>query len=327
MIVSIVIPARNEESSIEKLVTLIRATFSDMARVAAHEIILVDDGSVDGTWSVIQRLSAQPERDVKGIRLRRNFGKATALSAGFKECSGELIVTMDADLQDDPKEIPRFIEKIDEGYDLVSGWKKIRNDPLSKTAPSRLFNGVTARLTGIDLHDFNCGFKCYRREVIDSIVLYGELHRYIPVLAHDLGFKIGELPVEHHPRLHGVSNYGWERYARGMVDLLTVLAITRWLHKPGHLFGGLGLLIGLMGFSVLGYLFVVWLLGLGTIGGRPLLTFGVLTTLISLQMISLGVIAEFFIKFNQPKQFNTFIAARSSGDAQRPEPSKEVGPP
>lgn len=326
MIVSIVIPARNEESSIEQLVTLIRATFSDMARVATHEIILVDDGSVDGTWSLIQRLSAQPERDVKGIRLRRNFGKATALSAGFKECSGDLIVTMDADLQDDPKEIPRFIEKIDEGYDLVSGWKKIRNDPLSKTAPSRLFNGVTARLTGIDLHDFNCGFKCYRREVIDNIVLYGELHRYIPVLAHDLGFKIAELPVEHHPRLHGVSNYGWERYARGMVDLLTVLAITRWLHKPGHLFGGLGLLIGLMGFSVLGYLFVVWLLGLGTIGGRPLLTFGVLTTLISLQMISLGVIAEFFIKFNQPKQFNTFIAARSSGDAPCPEPSKEVGP-
>lgn len=326
MIVSIVIPARNEETSIEQLVTLIRATFSEMAQIATHEIILVDDGSVDGTWSVIQRLSAQSESDVKGIRLRRNFGKATALSAGFKECAGDLIITMDADLQDDPKEIPRFIEKIEEGYDLVSGWKKVRNDPFSKTAPSRLFNRVTARLTGIDLHDFNCGFKCYRREVIDNIVLYGELHRYIPVLAHDLGFRIGELPVEHHPRLHGVSKYGWERYARGMVDLLTVMAITRWLHKPGHLFGGLGLLIGLMGLGVLGYLFVVWLLGLGTIGGRPLLTFGVLTTLISLQMISLGVIAEFFIKFNQPKQLNAFIAARSSGDALRPE-RPEIEPP
>lgn len=326
MIVSIVIPARNEETSIEQLVTLIRATFSEMAQVATHEIILVDDGSVDGTWSVIQRLSAQSKSAVKGIRLRRNFGKATALSAGFKECAGDLIITMDADLQDDPKEIPRFIEKIEEGYDLVSGWKKVRNDPFSKTAPSRLFNRVTARLTGIDLHDFNCGFKCYRREVIDNIVLYGELHRYIPVLAHDLGFRIGELPVEHHPRLHGVSKYGWERYARGMVDLLTVMAITRWLHKPGHLFGGLGLLIGLMGLGVLGYLFVVWLLGLGTIGGRPLLTFGVLTTLISLQMISLGVIAEFFIKFNQPKQLNAFIAARSSGDSLRPE-RPEIEPP
>jgi glycosyltransferase involved in cell wall biosynthesis len=318
MKISIVIPARNEESSLRQITEQINATVVGMDLVAPIEIIFVDDGSTDGSWNIIEELSRNAANHVRGIRLRRNFGKASALSAGFKECVGDLIFTMDADLQDEPKEIPRFIAKIEEGYDLVSGWKRVRNDPFSKTAPSRLFNHITARLTGIDLHDFNCGFKCYRREVIDNIVLYGELHRYIPVLAHDLGFRIGELSVEHHPRVHGVSKYGWERYARGMVDLLTVLAITRWLHKPGHLFGGLGLLLGLMGFSVLGYLFVVWLLGLGTIGGRPLLTFGVLTSLISLQMISLGVIAEFFIKFNQPKQLNAFIAARSNGGTKRP---------
>lgn len=322
MIISVVIPTLNEEASLRQLTNEINAAIAGMDRVASHEIIF---GSTDRSWDIIEELSRIRENHVRGIRLRRNLGKAAALSAGFNECRGNLIFTMDADLQDDPKEIPNFINMMNKGFDLVSGWKKIRNDPIIKTAPSRIFNFVTARLTGIELHDFNCGFKCYRREVIDNIVLYGELHRYVPVLAHDMGFRIGEVAVEHHPRMHGASKYGWERYTRGMLDLLTVLATTRWLHKPGHLFGGFGLLIGLMGLGVLGYLIVIWLLGLGPIGGRPLLTFGVLTTLISLQMISLGLIAEFLIKFNQPKQFTAFIAARTNGgvlnlEQQRTEP-------
>lgn len=310
MKISIVIPARNEEASLRQLTDKINATIAGMERVASHEIIFVDDGSTDRSWDIIEELSCTRENHVRGIRLRRNRGKAAALSAGFNECQGNLIFTMDADLQDDPKEIPNFINMMDKGFDLVSGWKRIRNDPIMKTAPSRLFNFVTARLTGIDLHDFNCGFKCYRREVIDNIVLYGELHRYVPVLAHDLGFRIGEVAVEHHPRVHGASKYGWERYTRGMLDLLTVLATTRWLHKPGHLFGGIGILLALIGFGVLGYMAIIWALGLGPIGGRPLLTFGVLTTVISLQMISLGVIAEFLIKFNQPKNQSAYISAK-----------------
>lgn len=325
MIISVVIPTLNEEASLRQLTDEINAAIAGVDRVASHEIIFVDDGSTDRSWDIIEELSRIRKNHVRGIRLRRNLGKAAALSAGFNECRGNLIFTMDADLQDDPKEIPNFINMMDKGFDLVSGWKRVRNDPIIKTAPSRIFNFVTARLTGIELHDFNCGFKCYRREVIDNIVLYGELHRYVPVLAHDMGFRIGEVAVEHHARMHGASKYGWERYTRGMLDLLTVLATTRWLHKPGHLFGGLGLLIGLIGLGVLGYLFVIWLLGLGPIGGRPLLTFGVLSTLISLQMISLGVIAEFLIKLNQPKQFNAFIAARTNGgvlnlEQQRTEP-------
>lgn len=318
MKLSIVVPVRNEEASLRQIAEQINAAVEGMNLVAPHEIIFVDDGSTDHSWNLIEDMSSVGSSRVRGIRLRRNFGKATALSAGFKECQGDLVVTMDADLQDDPKEIPRFIAKVEEGYDLVSGWKRLRQDPIAKTLPSRLFNRVTACLTGIDLHDFNCGFKCYRREVIDNIELYGELHRYIPVLAHDLGFKIGEISVEHHPRIHGASKYGWERYVRGMVDLLTVLAITRWLRKPAHLFGGLGLLIGALGFSALSYLFFIWLMDLGPIGGRPLLTFGVLTTLISLQLISLGVIAEFLIKFNQSKQFGAAISARTGATAVRP---------
>lgn len=319
MNISIIIPACNEDASIRPLVEQINSALQNGGPVTSYEIIIVDDGSSDGTWKIIQELSADPNFRVKGIRMRRNFGKATALNAGFQECVGDLVFTMDADLQDDPKEIPRFIEKIEEGFDMVSGWKLVRNDPISKTMPSRLFNRVTAFLTGIELHDFNCGFKCYKREVIENMDLYGELHRYIPVLAHDLGFKVGELPVEHHPRTHGVSKYGWERYARGTVDLLTVLATTRWLQKPGHLFGGIGLLVGFIGLCVLGYLFIVWSFGWGTIGGRPLLTFGVLTTLISLQLVSLGVIAEFLIKFSRSRKLSPLISART----QPPNASQE----
>lgn len=271
------------------------------------EILFIDDGSSDASWSVMQSITRRLPGVVKAIRFRRNMGKALALEAGFRACRGDIVFTMDADLQDDPKEIPRFLEKLKQGFDLVSGWKRKRYDPLSKTLPSKLFNGVTARLTGIRLNDFNCGFKCYRRNVVDSIRLYGEMHRYIPVLAADLGYRVGEIEVEHHPRVHGKSKYGLERYVRGFIDLLTVLATTRWLVKPGHLFGGIGVLLGLVGGASLAYLFLIWLVESEPIGGRPLLIFGVLTTVASLQMLSLGVIAEFFVK-SAPLDLSRYVA-------------------
>jgi glycosyltransferase involved in cell wall biosynthesis len=199
---------------------------------------------------------------------------------------------MDADLQDDPSEIPKFLAKISEGFDVVSGWKNNRQDPISKTLPSKLFNKITAKITGIPLHDFNCGFKAYKKEVLKGIKIYGELHRYIPVLAHELGFISTEVSVNHNKREFGESKYGWERYTRGLVDLLTVLATTRYLTKPGHLFGGLGVLSGLLGTLILSYLGVLWFVDDAPIGTRPLFSVGILLEILSIQMISLGVLAE-----------------------------------
>jgi len=260
---------------------------------------------------------------VNTIKLRKNFGKAAALDCGFKEASGDIIITMDADLQDDPSELAKFIAKIDDGYDVVSGWKEKRNDPTSKTLPSKLFNRVTAFTTGIELHDFNCGYKAYRKEALTNVHLYGELHRYIPVLAHDAGFKIGEVSINHRPREHGVSKYGWERYARGLLDLLTVVATTRYFQKPGHLFGSAGLLIGLVGFAILAYLGVIWTLGIGPIGGRPLLAFGILMTILSIQLISLGILAELITRHLRSNQAPNIIKAKKQKhDAQNREELK-----
>lgn len=308
MKISVVVPIRNEHATLGKLVMLIFSTAKAMPGSHDLEVILVDDGSDDDSWLLIEELSESFGKAIKGIKLRRNFGKAIALEAGFRAANGDVIFTMDGDLQDDPKEIPRFLEKLDQGYDLVSGWKMKRYDPVSKTLPSKLFNKVTAWATGVNLHDFNCGFKCYKREVIDRLSVYGELHRYVPVLAADLGFRVGEIEVEHHPRQHGVSKYGWERYMRGFVDLITVLATTRWLNKPGHLFGGIGVLFGFIGGLMLIYVSVLWFVGLGPIGNRPLLLFGVMFSIFSLQMISLGIIAEFFIKVGTPRRVDALIA-------------------
>lgn len=308
--ISVVVPIKNEYASLGDLVMLIFSTVKTMPGSHELEIILVDDGSEDDSWSLIKKLSEDFRKFVNGIRLRRNFGKAIALEAGFRAATGDIIFTMDGDLQDDPKEIPRFLEKLDQGYDLVSGWKLKRHDPVSKTLPSKLFNKVTSWTTGVKLHDFNCGFKCYRREVIDRLSVYGELHRYVPVLAADLGFRVGEIEVKHHPRQHGVSKYGWERYLRGFVDLITVLATTRWLNKPGHLFGGIGVLFGFAGGLMLLYLSALWFMGLGPIGDRPLLLFGVMFSIFSLQMISLGIIAEFFIKARGPGNIDALISEK-----------------
>lgn len=312
-LLSFVIPVKDEEACVEELADRIVASVDSTCPEYAAELVFIDDGSTDRSWDVIQSISTRYPGIVQAIRFRRNLGKALALDAGFRASRGEVVFTMDADLQDDPKEIPRFLKKLEEGLDLVSGWKRTRHDPLSKTLPSKLFNGVTAWVTGVRLNDFNCGFKCYRREIVDNIRLYGELHRYIPVLAADLGYRVGEIEVEHHPRVHGRSKYGWERYVRGFIDLLTVLATTRWLVKPGHLFGGIGVGLGIIGGVCLAYLFLVWLFGAAPIGGRPLLAFGVLTTLASLQMLSLGVIAEFYVK-SVPIDVDRYVSARLGAD-------------
>lgn len=282
-----------------------------------YEIVMVDDGSTDLSWSRINDLSQDPDNHIKALGLRRNFGKAAALSVGMNHVDGELIFTLDADLQDDPKEIGKFLQKLDEGYDMVSGWKRKRNDPLTKTVPSKLFNWVTAKLTGLPLNDFNCGFKCYRREVIDQMHIYGELHRYIPVLAADLGYRVAEVEVEHHARQHGCSKYGWERYARGLLDLITVLTITRWMQKPGHLFGGVGILLGIIGGATLSYLFALWLLDMGPIGTRPLLMFGIMVSIFSLQMVSFGLIAEFIVRVRGPIDTQLLVKRSISTPAKK----------
>ncbi len=310
MDLSFVIPVKNEQESLTELVSRINSALDSAPGDYRHEIILVDDGSDDDSWRVIESLASDHSSIVRGIRLRRNFGKATALASGFDHALGDIVFTMDADLQDDPKEIPRFMEKLNDGFDLVSGWKKVRNDPISKTAPSKLFNWVTSRMTGVKLHDFNCGFKCYKREVIDKLNVYGELHRYLPVLASDLGYRVGEIEVEHHARQHGTSKYGWERYVRGLLDLMTVLATTRWIQKPGHLFGGIGVLLGLLGGGILAYLALLWLLDMGPIGNRPLLIFGVMFSIFSIQMVSLGLIAEFFIKAGGKFNVNHLVSEK-----------------
>jgi glycosyltransferase involved in cell wall biosynthesis len=234
------------------------------------------------------------------VRLRRNFGKAAALAAGFAESSGDIVVTIDGDLQDDPHEIPRLLAKLDEGFDLVSGWKARRQDPWTRRIPSRLFNAVASRMSGVRLHDLNCGLKAYRAEVVHGLRLYGELHRYIPVLAHYRGFRIAEIPVNHRPREHGRSRYGVERYLRGFLDLLTVTFVGRYRHRPLHLFGGFGLALLTGGIAVLVYLTVLKIGG-SAIGGRPLLTLGVLLVVVGMQFLSLGLLTELITSHNEER--------------------------
>jgi glycosyltransferase involved in cell wall biosynthesis len=294
---SFVIPVLNEGETLDTLYAKIAATVQEH-QLGAFEVIFVDDGSTDDSWARVAEL-ATAHASVRGLRFRRNFGKAAALAAGFAEARGEVIFTLDADLQDDPEEIPRFLEKLDEGYDLVSGWKKDRHDPLEKRLPSKLFNAVACRAGGVRLHDMNCGFKAYRSEVPPTLKLYGELHRYMPVLAHAEGFRVTEIPVRHHPREHGVSKYGWKRYFKGLLDLLTVLATTRFLDRPGHLFGGLGLGASAVGFLILFYISCMKLIAGVSISGRPLFFLGILLMLLGGQLISLGVIAELIIRFQR----------------------------
>jgi glycosyltransferase involved in cell wall biosynthesis len=287
--VSVLVPVLDEADTVEELAARVAAVLDRLGR--SFEIVFIDDGSGDGTP---ERVRAARERDprVRLVRLRRNFGKAAALTAGFDHSRGAILVTMDGDLQDDPEEIPRFLDTLERnGLDLVSGWKRQRRDPAGKRIPSRLFNWVTRRLAQVDLHDFNCGFKAYRREVLGEIAVYGELHRYIPVLASRRGFAVGEIEVQHHPRLHGVSKYGWDRFYKGLLDLITVLFITRYTRRPLHLFGAFGLLFLSAGFAINLYLAILWARG-AYLSNRPLLLLGVLLMLLGIQVLTTGLIGE-----------------------------------
>ena len=304
--ISVVIPVHNEERSVALLYDELAATFAGEG--LTWEAVFVDDGSTDGTFAALTRLHDASD-NVRAVRLRRNFGKAAALDAGFKEAAGDIVVTIDGDLQDDPAEIPRLLARLDEGYDLVSGWKTKRQDPLTRRIPSKLFNVVAGRVSGIRLHDMNCGLKAYRAEVLEGLNLYGELHRYIPVLAHYRGYRVTELPVNHRPREHGSSNYGVERYVRGFLDLLTVTFMGRYSHRPLHLFGGLGLGAGALGFAILLYLTIIKLAG-EAIGQRPLLILGVLLVVVGIQLLSLGLLSELITSHHEERSGAPDRAAR-----------------
>ena len=311
--ISVVIPVHDEERSVAPLLDELVAALSGDGRV--WEAVFVDDGSTDATFEALTRLHDANE-NVRVVRLRRNFGKATALDAGFREASGDIIVTIDGDLQDDPAEIPRLLAKLDEGYDLVSGWKTDRQDPLSRRIPSKIFNTVAGKVSGVHLHDMNCGLKSYRAEVVQGMQLYGELHRYTPVLAHYRGYRVTELPVNHRPREHGRSNYGVERYVRGFLDLLTVTFMGRYRHRPLHLFGGLGLIAGALGFAILFYLTVIKLAG-HAIGQRPLLALGVLLVVVGIQLLSLGLLSELITSHHEERVGGSERTARLVSDVLR----------
>lgn len=283
---SLVIPLYNEA---ESLVALHRAVLDALGE-GDYEVLFVDDGSTDESFGVLKELQRQDPR-VRIIRFGRNFGKAEALAVGFREARGEVIVTMDADLQDDPREIPTLVAQLPQGYDLVSGWKQERQDPWSKTFPSRVFNLVTSFFTGVQFRDFNSGFKAYRRRVVEELKVYGELHRFLPVLAYWKGFRVTEVPVRHHPRRFGRSKYGPRRFLAGALDLLTVLYLTRFHRKPLHLFGSVGLICVSLGLLVNLYLTILWFSG-EPIGTRPLLQLGVLLMVTGVQFLSLGLLGE-----------------------------------
>ena len=286
--ISVVVPLFNEEHSLDALYHEIAAVLDSQPE--PYEVVFVDDGSTDASRAVLERLHAETT-NVIVVHLRRNFGKAAALQAGFLEARGDVVVTMDADLQDDPAEIPQLLAKLDEGFDLVSGWKSRRNDPWTRRLLSRVFNRATAVVSGVRLHDVNCGLKAYKAEVLRGMRIYGELHRFIPVLASYRGFRVAEIPVNHRARQHGRSRYGLNRYLRGFFDLLSVTFMGRYSHRPLHLFGGVGLLMGFAGSLVLLYLTVIKLGG-AAIGHRPLLTLGVLLVVVGIQLLSLGLLSE-----------------------------------
>lgn len=287
--ISVVIPLLDEKDSLPELYQKLRAVLDSLD--SSYELIFVDDGSRDGSFDVLKELREADPR-VKVIQFRKNYGKSAALSVGFKAASGDIIFTIDADLQDDPQEIPNLLRKLEQGYDLVSGWKRKRRDPLIKRLSSRLFNRVTSMLTGIKIHDLNCGLKVYRREVIQAIKLYGQLHRFLPVLAHWDGFRVGEVVVRHHPRKYGRTKFGLSRYSAGFFDLITVMFLTRYNRRPLHLFGIAGLVSFLAGFGISLYLTIQRLTAARYLSNRPLLFLGVLLIIVGVQFVSIGLLGE-----------------------------------
>ncbi len=310
--ISVVIPVYNEVDSLTEL--HLKVTESCLALGRGYEIIVVDDGSDDGSRERLAALAAtDPHLHI--IEFRRNFGKSSALAAAFDRVRGEIVVTLDADLQDDPKMIADFVDRIDAGADLVSGWKRRRHDPIGKTVPSRVFNSLVRMLTGIPLRDFNCGFKAYRIECVRELNVYGGFHRFLPVLAHAKGFHIEELVVQHRARQHGTSKYGITRFFDGVMDLLTVLLVTRFRTRPLHFFGIPGAILGSCGLAILSYLSVLWILG-ETIGSRPLLTLGVLLTVTAFQFGCIGLLGELLVR--------TTITSKEMFSIRPPQQSRTV---
>lgn len=322
---SIVIPVYNEDESLE----LLHGELSAVAREHDYilDIIFVDDGSSDRSWEVICQL-AEADPRVRGLRFRRNFGKAAALSAGFELARGELVFTLDADLQDDPKEIPRFLQKMGDNLDVVSGWKQVRHDPWHKVGPSRVFNWMVSRLTGVKLHDHNCGFKCYRREIFDEVRLYGELHRFVPVLAAARGYRVGEIVVEHREREYGRSKYGVTRILKGFLDLLTVKFLTGFGQRPQHVLGTVGLMFFLLGgcglmLSIV-WRFVSWNVipeawgwAQNSLTGSPWFYCWITSLLLGSQLMSIGFLAELITAFQARDMAPYSISARTNGPHAR----------
>jgi len=298
--ISIVVPLLNEEKSLSELAEQVQNAITNAGY--SYELLFVDDGSRDNSWNIVEELSSKESR-IHGIRLRRNYGKSDALQAGFDEVKGRYVVTMDADLQDDPNEIPDMIQQLENGADLVSGWKKKRHDPITKTIPSRFFNTVTRWVTGIKLHDFNCGLKAYKREVVDNIYLYGEMHRYVPLLAKWNGFdKIEEKVVKHHPRKFGKTKFGISRFLNGFLDLVTLLFINRYIQRPMHFFGLFGVLFLVVGVLINLYLAYLKIFLGEPLANRPLLFLGLLLVMVGVQFFSIGFLGELLNRGEVKKQ-------------------------
>lgn len=302
-VISVIVPLYNEEESVVELSIALKKVLENIR--ANYEVIFIDDGSTDSSYLKIKEINHLNNR-FKCIKFKRNYGKSAALSEGFKISNGDYIITMDADLQDDPEEIPSLLMKINEGYDLVSGWKKKRFDPFIKKHTSKLFNLVTSMLVGLRLHDYNCGLKAYRKDVVKNIRVYGEMHRYIPAIAHLSGYKVTEIPVTHHPRKFGKTKFGTSRFINGMLDLITVIFTTKFIKRPLHLFGTIGLLSFIAGIGIIAYLTVLKFFDSIPISNRPLFLVGILMAIVGVQFISLGLIAEMITK-NSPDNDNIII--------------------
>ncbi len=287
--ISFVIPVLNEEGSLELLYQAVTQVAGSLPH--PYEILFVDDGSTDRSPAILHDLYERDRAHVRVVQFRRNFGKTAALMAGFSLVRGDIVVTMDADLQDDPAELPKLLARLEEGYDLVGAWRAERRDPITKRGPSWFANTTVSALTGVRLHDVNCGFKAYRREVVRDLKLYGDLHRFIPILAHRKGYRITEVPVRHHPRRFGRSKYGGRRFARSYLDFLSVLFLTTYLKRPMHLFGMAGSIFAAVGTLIMLYLATLWVIE-GGIGWRPLLFFGITALVVGLQLISVGLLGE-----------------------------------